>query len=104
MDRLREAVEGSGIRVYEALKLPIPGEVPEDDPGGWFSPIFEAARSVLDAPRIGWCQEHRSAAANVTRGFPVCEWSELNRELTQMPCRMVEASVVVDDPQEGGEE
>lgn len=103
MDRLRQAVDGSGKRVYEALKEPtvagmVGGEV------GWFATIYEAARSVLDAPRIGWCQEHRSAAANVTRGFPVCEWSELNRELTQMPCRMVEASVVVGVPQEGGEE
>lgn len=111
MDRLRQALD-THHELCDAFDAYLLAETDEDAVGkrSWLAHRFinggekamhalaEAARSVLGAPSIGWCQEHRSVAANVTRGFPVCEWSELNRELTRMPCRMVEASVVVGDP------
>lgn len=93
MDRLRQAIEFTDR---------------EDD--GWvywsYQPgheaaIYDAAKSVLDAPRIWWCEEHRQAAAPSNEYRPRCIWGDLVDN--QQPCRMVEASVVVDAPQEGGE-
>ena len=55
-----------------------------------------AARSVLDAPRIWWCEEHRQVTAPSSECRPRCIWGDLVDN--QQPCRMVEASVVVDDP------
>jgi len=86
MDRLRQAIEFTDR---------------EDD--GWvlwsYQPghqaaIYDAAKSVLDAPRIWWCEVYWEAWYGPRTA---CVYSPTQHS----KCRWVR---LVDDPQEGGEE
>lgn len=86
MDRLRQAV-GNTIREAD-------GVVHQSKHRGHQAAIYDAAKSVLDAPRIWLCEVYwevwygpRTACVYSPTQHSKCRWVRL-----------------VDDPQEGGEE
>ena len=84
MDRLRQAV-GNTIREAD-------GVVHQSKHRGDQAAIYDAAKSVLDAPRIWWCDYWGEG-----NEWPFCITQDASRH---EKCRWVR---LVDDPQEGEE-